>query len=58
MPRLTKPLLNAMRAALDVALAGDGFDGGDFEGMNPNHFQRAREWVEEQLDRRAASSEA
>jgi len=52
MPRLTKPLLIAMATALDAALAGDGFDGGDFTGMDPDHFERAREWVQQELQRR------
>lgn len=47
MTRLTKQSLEAMIAALDVALAGDGFDGGDFAGMDPKHFERAREWASE-----------
>lgn len=52
--RLTKPLLDALAAALDAALAGDGFDGGDFAGMDPKHFERARGWVEEQIAKREA----
>ncbi len=58
MARLTKPLLIAMHAALDAALSGDGFDGGDFDGMNRDHFKHAIDWVEEQLDRRRAEAEA
>lgn len=53
MPRLTRPLLKAIWAALDAALAGDGFDGGDFAGMNPDYFRRARDWADAQLDRGA-----
>ncbi|WP_379069211.1 hypothetical protein ACHMW4_04260 [Mesorhizobium sp. UC22_110] len=53
MPRLTKPLLIAMLAALDAALAGDGFDNGDFAGMDRRHFERASQWVDEELARRA-----
>lgn len=53
MPRLTKPLLEAIESALNAALAGDGFDGGDFDGMNPEHFQRALEWVAQEQQRRA-----
>ena len=52
--RLTKPLLNAIAAALDAALAG-GFEG-DFAGMNPEHFERAREWVDEQIAKRERSA--
>lgn len=52
MPRLTRPLLKAIWAALDAALAGDGFDGGDFAGMNPDYFRRAQEWAEAQMARR------
>lgn len=48
MARLTKPMLEAIAAALDAALAGDGFDGGDFDGMDQRHFERAREWTSEQ----------
>lgn len=33
-------------------LAGDGFDGGDFAGMNPDYFKRARDWADAQLERR------
>jgi hypothetical protein len=51
-PRLTKPLLAAMSAALSAALAGGGFEGGDFIGMEPRHFERALAWVNEQLKRR------
>lgn len=40
-PRLTKPLLEAMASALHAALVGGGFDGGDFDGKNPEHFKRA-----------------
>lgn len=58
MTRLTKPLLNAIAAALDAALAGEGFNGGDFDGMNKDHFERAREWVSEEMSRRSRSFEA
>lgn len=50
--KLTKPLLRAMRAALNAALAGAGFDGGDFDGENVEHFERALAWVEKELDKR------
>jgi hypothetical protein len=52
MTRLTKPLLDAIGAALDAALAGEGFDGGDFDGMDAKAFERAREWVAEQQKKR------
>lgn len=52
MTRLTKPLLLAIEAALDAALAGDGFDGGDFDGLNRDHFERASKWVSQELRRR------
>lgn len=58
MPRLTKPLLNAIAAALDSALAGEGFDGGDFDGMDKEHFERARDWVSEKLSKRASKPQA
>lgn len=51
--RLTKPLLEAMSNALSAALAGEGFDGGDFDGQDPHHFERAQEWVMAELARRA-----
>lgn len=52
--RLTMSLLEAIVVALDSALAGAGFDGGDFAGMNPEPFERAREWAGEQIDKRLA----
>lgn len=55
--RLTKPLLDAIGAALDAALAGEGFEGGDFDGMNRDHFERAREWVSQERERRKATTE-
>jgi len=51
-PRLTRPLLAAMQEALTAALAGEGFEGGDFEGLNPEHFERALQWVTAELERR------
>ncbi len=51
--RLTKPLLEAMWQALNAALVGAGFDGGDFDGQNPEHFRRALDWVEQEQARRA-----
>ena len=51
MARLTRPLLEAMESALNAALAGGGFDGGDFTGQNPAHFERALRWVEDELKR-------
>ena len=53
-PRLTRHLLEAIESALNSALAGEGFDGGDFDGQNPEHFQRALEWVQAKLERRSA----
>lgn len=50
--RLTKPLLDAIASALDAALAGEGFEGGDFDGCNRDHFERAREWVHAEEARR------
>lgn len=44
MRRLTKPLLEAMAVALSAALAGD-FEGGDFDGMDREAFERALDWV-------------
>lgn len=52
MTRLTRSLLEAMAAALDTALAGDGFDGGDFDGMDRSKFEDARDWVSQQLRKR------
>ena len=39
-PHLTRPLLIAIAAALTAALAGE-FKGGDFDGMDREHFERA-----------------
>ena len=52
--RLTKPLLNAIAAALNAALASE-FDGGDYDGMNRKHFERALAWADEQLARKDKS---
>ena len=52
MLRLTTPLLYAMAAALDAALAGDGFNGGDFEGEDRDTFERASRWVTQEISRR------
>lgn len=56
--RLTKPLLDAMANALNVALAGAGWDGGDFDGQNPEHFERALEWVEQQRSKKVLTSKS
>jgi len=53
MPKLTRPLLEAMRSALSSALAGEGFDDGDFANGNPDHFQRALDWANKELEKRA-----
>ena len=45
-PRLTRPLREAIRQALYVVLAGESFDGGDLDGLNRDHFERALEWAE------------
>lgn len=50
--RLTAPLLEAMQSALQAALAGENFDGGDFDGLNPKHFERASDWVAQEMMRR------
>lgn len=52
MAKLTKPLLEAMEEALNAALAGEGFDSGDFAGLNRDHFERALAWVHEQQRQR------
>ena len=52
--KLTSPMLGAIRAALNAALAGDGFDGGDFDGLDREHFERADKWVRQQIDKRKA----
>lgn len=41
----TQKMLRAMSAALNAALAGDGFDGGDFNGENSTDFEAALAWV-------------
>lgn len=50
--RLTRSLLDAMASALNAALAGGGFDGGDFEGENQEHFERALQWIDQERERR------
>jgi hypothetical protein len=57
MPRLTKPLLEAMLAALNAALAGEGFEGGDFDGLDRKHFERAQDWVFNRIVRRSAEKD-
>ncbi len=53
--RLTRPLLVAMQHALQAALAGAGFDDGDFGGENPEHYERALDWVVQEQQRREAN---
>jgi len=48
---LTAKEVNAIAAALDAALAGDGFNGGDFDGMDRAHFERAHTRVTELIKR-------
>jgi len=50
--RLTLAMLDAMSSALNSALAGDGFNGGDFDGKDEEVFAAAREWVFEERVRR------
>lgn len=52
MTRLTLARLYAIGAALEAALAGAGFDGGDFDGLDRREFERALEWVNEEVVRR------
>lgn len=54
--RLTKKMLDAMHSALNSALAGEGWDGGDFDGMDPRQFERAVEWIRQELKRRSRSA--
>jgi hypothetical protein len=35
----------AIEAALNAALAGDGFDGGDFDSLNRDDFEAALKWI-------------
>jgi len=51
-------MLNAIAAALAAALAGEGFDGGDFDGMNRNDFEHAAQWVAAEIQRRNAEKAA
>ena len=51
MIRLTKPRLQAISAALDAALSGSGFDGGDFDGMDRDIFEAAAKWAAERFAR-------
>lgn len=50
---LTDAALDAISSALDAALAGAGFDGGDFDGQDPEQFERANAWVAAEQRRRA-----
>jgi hypothetical protein len=43
--------LEAIWAALNAALAGEGFDGGDFDGMEPDWFEEARDWAFNELQK-------
>lgn len=54
MKRLNLKKLEAIRHALHAALAGGGFDGGDFDGKNPADFEEALDWAEEQIAKREA----
>lgn len=53
--RLTPSKLRAMQSALIAALAGEGFDGGDFADDDPDDFKSALRWVTQQLNHRASS---
>lgn len=53
--RLTEPLLTAMENALCAALAGGGFEDGDFAGEDPEHFERAHKWITQERARRRES---
>ncbi len=55
-PRLTKPLLEAIAAALNAALAGE-IGEGDFAGMNREHFERALVWADAKLANRFQPTE-
>jgi len=50
--KLTQKMLDAMGSALDAALAGDGFNGGDFDGLDPDVFSDAVAWITEETGRR------
>jgi hypothetical protein len=52
MRRLNLKKLEAMRRALHAALAGAGFDGGDFDGEDPKDYEAALDWVLEQIAKR------
>lgn len=54
--KLTLKKLNAIASALEAALAGGGFDGGDFDGLDPKDFEAARDWVYEEIKRRRKRS--
>lgn len=45
-------MIDAIESALNAAMAGDGFDGGDFYGQNQEAFERASEWVFQERQRR------
>jgi hypothetical protein len=48
--KLTIAQLKAISAALNAALAGEGFDGGDFIGMEPEDFESALVAIEAELE--------
>jgi hypothetical protein len=54
--RLTKRMLEAMASAINSALAGEGWNGGDFDGMDHEEFERAAEWIDQQIARRTAKA--
>jgi hypothetical protein len=47
-----------MSSALKAALAGKGFDGGDFNGQDRDHFERALRWVEKEQHKRTRTKES
>lgn len=54
---LSVNMLLALRAAIDAALAGDGFNGGDFDGMDIADFIAASEWLDQEISNRATAPE-
>jgi hypothetical protein len=56
--KLTLKKLSAIQSALNAALAGAGFDGGDFDGQDPTDFENALAWVEAEIEKRKSGRKA
>jgi hypothetical protein len=50
---LTRRALEAINASLAAHLAGEATDGGDMDGTDMTDLRRAKDWAEQQLNKRA-----